>query len=141
MSVPSQAAVEENASVDVEILGVVPCAAGGAGEIVDLSGREHFLITGTMTATTFSGHFMIQPQGMSGIGETTGATYQAVGKTELSGTGSFVNGRSTMVFVNDFSIIGAGPGNNAILVQTSHVTFNADGTMTASVDNVHFECK
>jgi hypothetical protein len=43
-------------------------------------------------------------------------------------------------FVNNFKIIGQGPGNNFLVHQNVHITVNANGTLTASVDNFSTEC-
>jgi hypothetical protein len=43
--------------------------------------------------------------------------------------------------VNNFRIIGQGTGNNFLVHETFHITVNADGTMTASVDNFSVDCK
>src|SRR5215467_3765370 len=43
--------------------------------------------------------------------------------------------------VNNFRIIGQGTGNNFLVHETFHITVNADGTMTAFVDNFSVDCK
>jgi len=55
-------------------------------------------------------HF--QPQGISGIGQTTGDKYQATGVTQDEFGGSFANGQFEETSVNNFRIIGQGNGNN-----------------------------
>ncbi len=76
------AASTENLSVPFTFSEFVPCANGGAGEMVNLSGDLHILIHQTVSAsgnivTKFQGN----PQGISGIGEITGDKYQATGVT------------------------------------------------------------
>ena len=44
-------------------------------------------------------------------------------------------------FINNFRIIGQGPGNNYLVHQTVHLTVNANGVVTASVSNSSVECK
>jgi len=44
-------------------------------------------------------------------------------------------------FVNNFKIIGQGPNNNFLVHENLHVTINADGTLTAFVDNFSFTCQ
>src|SRR5881396_468485 len=62
-------------------LGVfVPCAAGGAGETVELSGVEHVIFHTTVDATDglhVSSHF--NAEDVSGVGLTTGALYRGNG--------------------------------------------------------------
>ena len=132
---PANAAVTVNDSTPVNLSVFVPCAAGGAGEIVDLSGNLHTLISETINGNNVSGVMHFQPQGVSGTGETTGLKYQATGVTSTSFKQSFQNGQATMTFINRFDIVGQGPGNNFSVHETAHITFNADGTVTVSFDN------
>jgi hypothetical protein len=117
----------------------IPCAMGGAGEDVLLSGYLHVL-----THTTLDGnggfhakeHF--QPQGISGIGQTSGDKYQATGVTQRSFNGK-VGFEET--HVNNFRIIGQGPGNNYLIHSTIHTTVNANGVVTSVVHNIRADCK
>ncbi len=140
-NVPSQAAVEVNETTEIALIQFVPCAAGGVGEVVDLSGPLHTLITFTINGNNLSEDFHFQPQGISGTGETTGDKYQATGITRQSLTASLQNGQLNQTFVNNFRIIGQGPGNNFLVHETAHVTFNAGGTVTVNHDNFSVECK
>src|SRR5213079_1188506 len=108
-TVPANAAKQINDMTDINLTGFVPCAAGGAGELVDLSGRLHTLITFTINGNNVSGMSHVQPQGLSGTGETTGDKYQATGVTkDTSFKLSFQNGQANQPFVNHFRIIGSG---------------------------------
>jgi hypothetical protein len=78
-TVPANAAKQVNDMSDINLSVFVPCAAGGAGELVDLSGPLHTLITFTINGNNVSGKTHFQPQGIRGIGETTGDKYQATG--------------------------------------------------------------
>ena len=138
--VPAKAAVQINESNDIMLSVFVPCAAGGAGEIVDLSGPLHTLITLTVNGNNFSMKEHLQPQGISGTGETTGLKYQATGVTQTTMKGSFQNGQFVQTFINRFDIIGQGPGNNFRVRETAHVTVNANGTVTVFFDNFIVEC-
>ena len=139
--VPAKAAIQINESDDIMLQVFVPCAAGGAGEVVDLSGPLHTLITLTISGNNFSAKEHFQPQGISGTGETTGLKYQATGVTQTTTKGSFVNGQFNQTFINRFDIIGQGTGNNFRVQETAHVTFNANGTVTVFFDNFSVECK
>jgi len=141
MTAPANAAIVVNQSNQISLSVFVPCAAGGAGEIVDLSGPLHTLITLTINGNNFREVLHFQPQGISGTGETTGAKYQATGVTEETTTGSFQNGHFNQTFVNRFDIIGQGPGNNFTIHETAHITINANGTVTVFFDNFAVECK
>lgn len=139
--VPANAAVQVNDTTDISLSVFIPCAAGGAGETVDLSGPLHTLISFTINGNNVNGYFHFQPQGISGIGESTGAKYQATGVTLESFKNSLQNGQANLTFVNNFRIIGQGPGNNYLVHETMHVTINADGTATVFHDNFSVDCK
>jgi hypothetical protein len=140
-SMPANAAKQINDISDINLSQFVPCAAGGAGELVDLSGPLHTLITLTINGNNVSGTTHFQPQGISGTGETTGDKYQATGVTKDTFKGSFQNGQYTETFVNNFRIIGQGPGNNFLVHEVFHVTFNANGILTVFHDNLSVDCK
>jgi hypothetical protein len=119
----------------------VPCAAGGAGELINVSGPLHILFHETVNDNNFHVKIHFQPQGISGVGFTTGDKYQGTGVTQETFGGSFVNGQFSDTFVNNFRMIGQGPDNNFTVHETFHFTINANGTMTAFVDNFKIECK
>jgi hypothetical protein len=129
----------DNVRVPFETIVFVPCAAGGIGEEVYLSGSLHLLFRTTFdNRGGFHSKFHAQPQGLSGIGLTTGDKYQGTGVTQDN-----FNGRvgSTYTFVNNFWIIGQGSGNNLQIHENLHITVNANGEVTVFVDNFRVECK
>jgi hypothetical protein len=138
---PANAAVQVNDTTDISLTVFIPCAASGAGEIVDLSGPLHTLISFTINGNNVSGYSHFQPQGISGTGETTGTKYQATGVTQESFKNSLQNGQANFTFVNNFRIIGQGPGNNFLVHETMHLTINANGTATVFHDNFSVDCK
>lgn len=141
-AVPAQARATvftDNFQEPIDIIVFVPCAAGGAGEDVALSGTLHILFRTTFdNRGGFHTKFHFQPQGVSGTGLTTGDKYQATGVTQGTDNGK-VGFEST--FVNNFRVIGQGPGNNFLVHENFHITFNANGEVTAFVDNFRVECK
>ena len=141
LTAPANAAVQVNDKTDIFLAVFVPCAADGLGEIVDLAGSIHTLISFTINGNNVSGKFHTQPQGVAGTGETTGTHYSGTGVTQESFKNSLQNGQANLTFVNNFRIIGQGPGNNFLLHETLHFTINADGTMTVFHDNFSADCK
>jgi hypothetical protein len=135
------AAVTTNDVTDVSLTAFVPCADGGNGELLNLSGPLHTLISYTLNGKNVSGYYHFQPQNVSAVGETTRAEYRAVGVTQETFKGSLQNGQVNFTIVNNFRVIGQGPGNNFLVHETMHITINADGTATAFHDNFTFECK
>ena len=131
---PAAAEVTTNVSNDVTGLTVfVPCANGGGGETVVFEGRLHVLAVVTLDN---KGGFHLkshsQPQGLTGTGQVTGDKYQGTGVTQDQ-----LNGKvgETYTYVNNFRIIGPGPGNNYLVHTTSHYTVNANGEL--AVEHVH----
>ena len=141
LTAPARAGVQVNDMTDVLVSQFVPCAAGGAGEIVTLQGSLHTLLTATVNNNKVSGTFHFQPQGLSGVGQTTGIKYQGVGVTQETFGTSLQNGQMTLTFVNNVRIIGQGPGNNLLVHETLHIAMNADGTITVTHDNVLIDCR
>ncbi len=135
-----RAAVVVNESIPFDgFTAFVECADGGNGEEVVLTGDMHFLLAVTLDANGglhVKDHY--QFQGVSGIGQSTGDKYQAVGVSQ----GTF-NGKVgfTYTFVQNFRIIGQGPGNDFLVHVTFHLTVNADGTTTVFHDNFTIDCK
>lgn len=137
---PIQAATT-SISVPFALINFVPCAAGGAGELVLIQGTLH-IVTG-LTVTP-SGAFHIkqhfQPQGATGIGLTTGDVYQANGVTRENLSFNAGGLPITDTFINNFRLIAPGTGNNLQIHQTLHITINENGVVTASVANTSVSC-
>ena len=138
---PAAAAVIENDAVPLDLQQFIPCANGGVGETVDLTGPLHVLMTATINRNNFHATFHFQPQGVSGVGSTSGETYHATGVTredvnEANATFPFV-----ATFVNNFRIIGQKTSDNFIVHENVHVTVTATGALTASIDNFRIDCK
>ena len=120
---------------------VVPCANGGAGETVLISGTLHLQDHITINGTRANIKTHAQPQGATGTGLTTGDTYSATGVTQEQDSIPLINGAFEFTFVNNFKIIGQGPDNNLLVHQTVHVTIDATGFVTTVVDNLTVECR
>jgi hypothetical protein len=137
----AKAAVTTNESVPLAITVFIPCANGGAGETVTLTGELHVLLTFTINGNNISGKTHFQPQGISGLGDVTGAKYQGTGVTQDQFKSSLQNGQFEESFVNNFRMIGQGPGNNFLVHENLHITVNANGDVTVMHDNLSVECK
>ena len=124
---------------DVQLFAFVPCANGGAGEVVELTGSLNDVFKVTDTG---NGQFILKvhdnPQGVVGIGLTTGDVYRGTGATRF---GDVLAAGETFSFVNNFRIIGQGTGNNLLVHENFHITVNPDGTLTSFHDNFSFKCK
>ena len=138
---PVQAVVTENDSIDIDLVVFVPCANGGVGELVELNGPLHILLTFTINGNNISGKTHFQPEGISGVGLDTGDRYHATGVTQDHFKGSFNNGQFNQIFVNNFRIIDQDPGNNFLVHENFHLTITANGAVTAVHDNFSIDCK
>jgi hypothetical protein len=137
---PARAGILINEAVPFEQTVNVPCANGGLGEDVVLSGFLHVLVTATQDAAGnvhSTTHF--QPMGIAGTGATTGDVYRATGITRDEANGLDMPFETT--FVNNFRLVGPGKGNNALVHETAHVTINANGDVSANLDFFTEECK
>jgi hypothetical protein len=108
---------------------------------------EPILLTGTLeavltTTPNGSGGFLVSfhfnPQGVTGLGLTSGAIYHGTGVTREDTT---VNGATTVTFVNNFKIIGTGTTPNLLIMDVIHTTVDANGDITAVVDQESLMCR
>jgi hypothetical protein len=121
---------------------LVPCAAGGAGELVDVSGTLHAVAHVTISNSgNFISKLNFNAQGATGTGQTTGDTYRANGGAggALTIQGDGLPWRDT--FVENISLIGPGPNNNLLLRTTVVITINNNGELTAFLEKISVECK
>jgi hypothetical protein len=135
----AQAAVILNISVPIAPLQptvINPCN----DDIIALTGDVHILVSFTINGNRISGMTHIQPQGVSGTDQTTGAEYQGTGVTQDEFSGSLTNGQYEETFINRFDFLGQGSAPNFREHETAHVTFNANGTVTANFDNFSISC-
>ena len=138
---PAYAAVVTNSSTPITLTVFVPCANGGAGEFIEVSGFLHVLSSLTVDKNGgFHVSEQFNPQGVTGFGLTTGDKYNAIGLTreDFSTTSS---GVVQVTFINRFDMVGQGPGNNFSVHETAHTTVLPDGTVTVSFDNFSATCK
>ena len=115
----------------------IPCANGGLGEEVIVTGRLHETFHVTSTAR---GNAQIklhsQPQGVKGVGAVTGMVWAGTGVTQEITTARLEpQGGAVNTFVNNFRLIGPGPGNDLVLHHVRHFTINANGTVTVERGN------
>ena len=121
---------------------VVPCANGGAGEFVELSGSVNFVFHSTFDRSGGM-HVQVQSnlQGVSGLGLTTGTTYRASQSESDVFNVDVDDAPFTSSSVASFQIIGQGKNNNFVAHETAHFTVNASGDTTAEHDSLSVDCK
>jgi hypothetical protein len=131
----SASAVTEKIPFDVVLAPEEAC-----GEAIHLSGTllAQFSFTETSGGNVEMG-FHFNPQGITGVGLTSGATYHATGVTRGTTTIRAKGGISD-TFVNSFKIIGEGSAPNFLQTDVIHLTVNAKGEVTASVEQSIIRC-
>ena len=139
----SATALTTSTRFPVSLIFFVPCVGSGGPQLVELSGELHDLFHVTISN---SGRLTLkvhdQPQGVSGVGLTTGTKYHATGVTQEMTHQNLVTGFPfNDTFVNNFRLIGQGPWNNFMVHENLHVTINADGTLTSFHDNFSVDCR
>ena len=114
-----------------------PCS----GEDIALSGELHLVSSVTLDASGGTHvEFQANFQGVSGVGLATGDRYQLNGERlhtsfNTSGAPPF-----EMTITSNAHLIGQGPDNNFLLHFLVHTTVNANGAVTAAIDELRVEC-
>ena len=135
----AQAEVTTNEQVSIAFAGFVPCANGGAGEILVGTIEVHNLITSTVNPNNASDKFQFQPRGGM-VGASTGDTYRVTGVTQGTFNESLQDDQYTLTYVNNFQLIGPGPGNNLLVHEIAHVTVIGDEVVIQH-DILSIDCK
>lgn len=118
-------------------------AFAGCAEAIQYSGdfhiRSHVVIDDTGGAHLQE--FVVNAQGVSGVGEASGSTYRFVG---VQGAGSFTltqtEGASEISGVTRVRLVGPGPANNTFLDIHVHATLAATGELTVSFFDFAVTC-
>jgi hypothetical protein len=118
----------------------VPCANGGSGETVSLSGEIHVV---AHVSTNSDGGLVVtdefNPTGVTGVGQSTGTSYRGTGDT----TSTFVTtstGQQSLTYVNNFMLVSSGSSADLTVHQALHETIQPDETVTVSVDQTTVDC-
>ena len=141
-TLPADAATKINQSTPITLSVPVAC---NVGEVVDLSGRLHTVITFTSNSRHGSADVHVNAQGVAGTGEITGRTFQVNGEWDMSFRRSLLNGASTVTTRAEFIEVTGAPGPDGSVIGfwlqgDVHVTFHANGTVTVKFDNFTIDC-
>jgi hypothetical protein len=117
----------------------IPCANGGAGEIVYLDGTFLTVFHYTQAASGVTSVTLHQnAQGITATGLTTGDTWHGSGGFTDS---SVTVGPGVIAHSSGWSqLVGVGPVSNLTVHSVSQVTINANGDATADVDIISVTC-
>jgi hypothetical protein len=126
-----------NYSVPVSISVFAPCLNNGRGDVVSVSGNEHFLFD---DSDGVHQKFQTNAEGLTGVSQTTGQKYLGTGASETT-FASKVGGTFTVTLEDSFLLIGQGTSTNLLIHSSLHITVNPNGVTSAYRDNVRIECK
>ena len=132
----------ERGSFPFDSIVYVPCANGGAGEYVELSGSLNFVFHSTFDGSGGM-HLQLRSnlQGVGGTGMTTGTKYRGSDSETQQFNVSVADAPFEGTTVSSFQIAGQGKGNNFVLHESAHFTVNANGDVTAQHDHFSVDCK
>lgn len=121
----AQAGVVTNTTTSIAYAGWVPCANGGAGELVTGTIAVHDLVTSTENGNVDAWQFESEPRGTL-VGSVTGDAYRLAGLTRGTYVEGFRSGVYTATYVSRYLLIGRGTGNNLVVRETAHLTLMGD---------------
>jgi hypothetical protein len=136
----AQAKVISNETRSLTYSAYVPCANGGAGELITGTIEMHDLVTSTVNANHDTWQFLSQPQGGSMVGRSTGDTYRVTGVTHGSYSESLDTDHRTLTYISSFHLVGPGPGNDLLVRDTAHATIDADDNVVVRHDDWSLVC-
>jgi hypothetical protein len=134
----AQAEVVTNATISYGYAGWVPCANGGAGELVTGTIDMHVVVTSTANENVDAWQFMEAPRG-SLVGQITGDAYRLAGVTRGTYIEHLQGDRYVATYISRYRLIGPGPGNNLVVRETTHITRQGDDVVVRH-DDFAIEC-
>jgi hypothetical protein len=123
-------------TVDVDIPWSVsiPCVPELATGTINLHNTLHLDRFGFVTSISSN------PQGGELIGDVTGIVYRPAGMTKTYLSSIIDNGAQIYTYINNYKFVGM--GGVQLRIQTIlHVTVNANGDVTADIENLDSVCK
>jgi hypothetical protein len=134
------APVVTNEVVPISGTSEVPCANGGAGEVVAFSGEMHMLVG--QVPNEDGGITLIWNQnamGITGVGLTTGTQYRVAGMHHGTQTVQ-ASGAGTISTIDNMLFVAAGPGNTLRAHVVEQVRIEPDGTTVILVSIADVTC-
>jgi len=117
----------------------VPCANGGAGEDVSLTGTINIVDQVIFNDHGFTLTYHTNPHAVTGVGLSTGDTFTASGGSQGTITGSFENEQFTGFYTEQLRIVGQ---NSTFIVNYKfHVTITSDGNVSTSISEETVDCR
>jgi hypothetical protein len=117
----------------------VPCANGGAGEDVALTGKTNFIYQMSWNEHGFSLVYHDNSYGVTGVGLSSGETFTASGGTQETVMGSWVNNQWIGTLIRQLRIIGQ--GSSFIVNYKYRITVTPDGNVTVNIREETIDCR
>ena len=117
----------------------VPCGNDGAGEEVALTGSLKIVEKTVYNNHGFTLNYQVLTQGVTGVGLSSGETFQASGGNKGTITGEFgEEGRYSRLFIQQLKII----GQHSVfkVVYKTKVTITPNGKITTSIQDESVDC-
>jgi len=137
------AATPYNDKLDLDMSTLGLQAAGCSGESLQVvSGIYHLDLHGLINKNTFSATEHVNAQKFKLVGMATGNTYTGSVSYNQSFNTAFTNGKFVAKETESILLSTPGGKNNVMVKIDTHITLNANGMLTASVDNFRTDdCK
>ncbi|MBS1532422.1 MAG: hypothetical protein JSU01_19120 [Bacteroidetes bacterium] len=137
----ANASTTQNTQQDMDLTGGMVVSSCSPDLLKITRGTVHIDVRETINGNHFSYTSHQNSQGLTFVDQTTGVKYVGSLKNDLVENGSFNNG--SFVATESEAIVAntAGGKNNTIIKFDLHETLNADGTMTAYIDNYRSVCQ
>lgn len=117
----------------------IPCANGGAGEDVTLTGTVKIVRQETYNNQRFTFTLHAIPEGVTGVGLSTGDNFTAIGGSQEAITGTIeYGGEYSATYIQQMRFTGS--GISFVVKYKFHVTVTSDGEISTRIDEEKVEC-
>ena len=125
-------------AVPFETTVYVPCANGGVGEYVELSGYTNFIYQMQWNNNSFSMVYHENAHQVTGVGTISGDIFVASGGTNGTVTGSWVNNQWVGNTTSIMKVVS--PNANFTVTYKDRITVTSDGTVTVENTDITVVC-
>jgi hypothetical protein len=137
-STAARAEALTNTTASYAYSGWVPCANGGAGELLTGTIDARILETSTSNGSVDASRFAYALHG-SLVGRVTGDVYRLSAITRGTYVTRLESDKYSATYVNRYHLIGPGTGNDLVVRETAHVTRFGDDVVIDR-DEFSIEC-
>ena len=117
----------------------VPCANGGAGEYVHISGSTNFLNTISWTDHGFTFGYHANTYRMEGTGATSGEKFIGSAHTEGQVFGTWESSQWVYSFIDQIKLVGS--STSFVIKNKYHITVSQDGDVEVVLQGQETECR